>query len=1054
MGDRSGLLDRVLRRALVKLVSLGLRQGAAALPLALILPFYLCAVLSEFDVALLPPPPLPGVAILGAALMVFLLAGMPRVLPRLPRLRRLAWLENASGLPYQPLRTLAHLRVPTKGADGDPFRHAAVQFAEAQTSRMDLSRVVETDRRVSRRLFQASLAATLLASAAAVLSPERHVEWLALMLPARIAQMLPYASVKHLALQRVAVRVHPPAYAAWPPEEKVLGVPELQVLKGSRVELTASTREHLRTASLSSSAGTNLPAQVSGSDVFASFDVLAEQSLRIEGLGLKGEKWVSPSAANLKLIEDRRPHVALLQPPADMTAEETGRIPIQYSADDDFGLRRFELVLFRGKEESPMPLERLEGEPSSASGTYILELIQLQPKPGELIGIGVRAWDNDTVSGPKFGTSDIRFLEILSGDHEHRAKLEKLKAVWESLIQTLGLELPTTVAGMDGPGRLTAHQTIDARLRETSQYLGDVLGGIADDERMSADWIQILAVMKQDIETVNREKALFLAQNPEILGVPSSPRRSAEDEMKPGEGETPDLSPPPLFVQKVQPEVQELEEDVLLLDRFFDMQALTDAYTGFNDALHQQETLTDLLKQANLRDPKASAALERKLQELERTLASLYEKLMKTARQIPDELLNPEAMQSLKTAQLGDLMAQIREALRSGDSEKAQKLLAQLRDELQKLMTTVDSAQKGAQRMDEAQYEKAKSMYQSLEQLEKDQSQLRQETFEQSKAGQSGDARDAKVWIRQALEQIQRHLQSAEQSLSGMESAHGATDWTGRMRMSLENALALRAQLAEQLDRVAPRELLPPARSLEMALQGADQLTRWPPAEIQKADPPRKLASDVRDAEHVAKELVQFLQAPPETAPSPRVSSGREPQGEQGAPSGRSNGPGLTERQGRLAQSTGDLSKKLEELSGSVPFVGKNPSSKLGQAAEDMKSAQQALGRNGYSDALTPQDQAIQKIREAKGNLQQALNGMSSGAPGMSMPFPSAWPWGSRPSHQEGKYGAPTQKVQIPTSDQHKVPKEFREDLLEAMKEKYPDKYEKPVKKYYEELLK
>jgi hypothetical protein len=44
--------------------------------------------------------------------------------------------------------------------------------------------------------------------------------------------------------------------------------------------------------------------------------------------------------------------------------------------------------------------------------------------------------------------------------------------------------------------------------------------------------------------------------------------------------------------------------------------------------------------------------------------------------------------------------------------------------------------------------------------------------------------------------------------------------------------------------------------------------------------------------------------------------------------------------------------------------------------------------------------------------------------------------------------------VRIPGADEYRAPKEFRQDILDAMKRSAPADYKDMVKKYYEELVK
>lgn len=1014
-------VEAILSRALRGLLVVRLRLGIIGAPAAAVAGFYLLALLSVTVPNVLPPPPGPGILLLGVVGVTLAAATLPALLAVRSRRGRMKWIEQGCGLPYQPLRTLDGL--PQDAAEhhagfgpAASFQVAARAFALEQLSRIDLTLLFRRETALNRRLRPRLLLVPLVFLIAFALWPARHVEWLTMALPDGLARLLPRGTYRLLQIEEAHVRIHPPSYTHWPPTDAPLKDPALRVLKGTRIQLAASTNQILRSASLASTTGARIHAEPSDRHLESTFDVLFPHSLRIEALNRQGEKLVSKPILDLSLAEDGVPQVVLLHPAADMGVDDTARIQLQYSAEDDFGLRRFELVIWRGSEETVLPLERLEGESQSASGSYILDLVQLKPRPGELIGLQVRAWDNDTISGPKAGVSETRFLEILSADHRHKEHLDQLRVVWDNLIEALGLALPTAEPGPTAADRVSVHHTIDARVQDTIRYLGDALGRLANDPDIPSEWFQIFSVMRQDLESNNRRKREFLTRQADALGAGGR-------------------DPHPLFLRVVEPEILELEEDVLLLDRFFDLDALSTAYQGFQDALERQGSLTDILKQLDLKDSSAVARVEDKLRDLEAALGDLYRKLMETARQVPDEVLNREAMQSLETSDMSSLMGQIRDALGRGDMETAQRLLAELRDQLQKLMSTLDAAQKGGRQLSDADFARAREMYESIDRIEKEQVALREETFGSARQSGSRAGEDLRPWVRGKLEQIRKRLEEAEQRLSRLELSGQESQWTSSMRRAVENALANESEMRSQLDRVHLPELLPIARSLELASKGAEQTARDPRA------PGAEFHPGLAEAAENATDLVEALR---------RVEAEQ-----QNAPTGGGHPlEKLAGKQNRLAGETSELARRIQSFSEGTPFLGGSPSEKLDQAGEHMQGAEEALGQGSGKEAIVQEDQAIQKLREAKGGLQQALNGMSFGMSGLSMPFPSAWPWGQRPSDRDGRYGAPTQKVQIPTPDQHKVPKEFREDILEAMKEKYPERFEQPIRKYYEELLK
>jgi hypothetical protein len=80
------------------------------------------------------------------------------------------------------------------------------------------------------------------------------------------------------------------------------------------------------------------------------------------------------------------------------------------------------------------------------------------------------------------------------------------------------------------------------------------------------------------------------------------------------------------------------------------------------------------------------------------------------------------------------------------------------------------------------------------------------------------------------------------------------------------------------------------------------------------------------------------------------------------------------------------------------------------------------------------------------------LERSSKGGSGQ-LPLPLAG--GSQGGGREGPGGqASNRDVQIPQTDKNRAAPRFRQELLEAAKQKAPQNYEDAVRKYYEELIK
>jgi len=109
-------------------------------------------------------------------------------------------------------------------------------------------------------------------------------------------------------------------------------------------------------------------------------------------------------------------------------------------------------------------------------------------------------------------------------------------------------------------------------------------------------------------------------------------------------------------------------------------------------------------------------------------------------------------------------------------------------------------------------------------------------------------------------------------------------------------------------------------------------------------------------------------------------------------------------------------------------------------AAADIARGRDVLG------ALSQFEKAMQEM---------AKNGKGASGPGMPMPWgePQSEPQGE--GEQEGDDGLSSREhVEIPDAESSRGPQEFRKGLLDAMKQKAPDRYRERVKQYYEELVK
>jgi hypothetical protein len=167
----------------------------------------------------------------------------------------------------------------------------------------------------------------------------------------------------------------------------------------------------------------------------------------------------------------------------------------------------------------------------------------------------------------------------------------------------------------------------------------------------------------------------------------------------------------------------------------------------------------------------------------------------------------------------------------------------------------------------------------------------------------------------------------------------------------------------------------------------------------------------------------------------------------------------LREQQGEqraIKEGMQGVRDKLSEVGKKMPIFGPAHEQMLQEAQDGMAQAEERLGQGEPRGAQAGEAQALDKLSQFEKAMQEMAKGGKGGA-GSPMPMPWGEPQGQgdEPGGEEGDDGATSKEhVEIPDAESSRGPQEFRKNLLDAMKQKAPDKYQERVKQYYEELVK
>jgi hypothetical protein len=489
---------------------------------------------------------------------------------------------------------------------------------------------------------------------------------------------------------------------------------------------------------------------------------------------------------------------------------------------------------------------------------------------------------------------------------------------------------------------------------------------------------------------------------------------------------------------------QELEKAALYLEQLLDKQRAEDLVRLAKDLASKRRDLADLLEKYRAAPSEAAKQeLVARIQRMKERVKELLARMGEAAKGFNDEHMNQEALAELSKSQ--DLVSgldQIEKLLAQGDVEGAMKALDQMAG-------TMDQMLAGMQRTAGMPDENARALMkemlafkEQLEQVKGEQQKTADETQEIQKRYRDALAQRAK----QAEEKVRRLEKLAGEARRDVEAAQpGVTfraepeyDQSREALTDLERALGMKELQAafETSQRAAPAvERL--ARFLEEDVALSEHnpaFTRRDPAAVRDAQGRAREA--VPKAREIREELAKLF-------PDPRSVLGEGDQRKM---------EGLSRRQAELEQRAGELQRKLAELMQQAPVFPPNAAGQLGESRGHMGQAASQLGNKNPQRGHGEQELALDALERFRKGLEDAARkGQGGGQGGMGFPFPFADSGGQQ---ETGEGADPSrEKVKIPGAEAHKVPEEFRKDLLEAMKQGTPERYRGDVQRYYEELV-
>lgn len=748
-----------------------------------------------------------------------------------------------------------------------------------------------------------------------------------------------------------------------------------------------------------------------GASFRGSIKVDRSAQYEIEIVDRDGRALRDPVQQRIDVEPDLAPKAALRGPPDHAEVGAMQLVELGYSAEDDWGLSRIELVWQRNDnlvgrtalwESAPTK------SPPHAAGRHTWDIDRLDLEAGGRVAYWIEAVDNDTVSGPKRTRSQVRYLAVFSAEERHDRTLAVHRQLLESSLELLSDRLLMEASAPPSPrqrhGRARAFLALHARQASFSDGVRELGRQMSQDELVSPAIRRSIASMER------RLQGLLSAEKRHLGRFQGLERDTARRPISPKS-----LS---LLQRQNRGAVSEMERDALLLSSLLDEQRLQSIAGAAERLKSARKHLNELLQRyAKTRDPKLKREILAEIARMQRHLEKLASDLSRVQGTIPDEYLNAEAVQKLDVR--GDLR-QLRNMIEQGQLDQLEGALKALDDKLARMddLLQQNLSEFRAEHLTERERAYGRVLDQ-LHELENAQRRLarRTEKLNQRYRERGGQLlkNDVGPRLKEELTKVKRLARRIDElkqrPLDPYQNEQ--MERIGRWTKWLQEAVA-RTDLAPSLDM---------ARRIA---DGLDQLSDEMREDVMGMAAPWRRQQKTIEGLEQAHGLAQEIEADLDSL-YPSAETLLQPEERAELRRWREQQLGLKKRMQTLLQKKG----KPTGGAGDSQLLTPKQQAALRQSDDLMGDAAARLSRLQPQQAHGAQRAAADRLAEIRQQLQRARDPRGGAA-------------GQAPYRE---------RVEIPDARAFAPPKAFRQELLEAMKEAPPKGYEPVVEHYYRELV-
>lgn len=801
--------------------------------------------------------------------------------------------------------------------------------------------------------------------------------------------------------------LYPPHYTGLPTQSIQGG--NIDGLRGSTIRLEAATSKDVVKAKLMLDGAKEVPLKIDGRKLQGNLVLFQSQRYQIEVEDAQGFR-NSPIAYEIRVRPDGFPTVEILQPAEDLEVNGDEKLPLEFSARDDFGVQEAALSVRIGDRQEKIPIKLDGAKKLIPRQRFEWDVGRLGLKEGDEAIYNLEVQDNDTISGPKIGVSRTLKLRLKNLRGEHKQVADMIRDLSGRMVDLLAdhLEKPSGEKQTSAPE--AAHdKNFENKLGEMVKSIEDVMQRTEKDRLTDfATWSDLEA-LKRNLEFTKND---LLKREAEAAGEEKEKLRD-------------DIS-------------TELERMALLSEEIGKRMKAEELANSARDLMKSQERLMESLERLRSGDKNLDAVLKQ-LSEMAKQLSALQQALSQFASRLPDDFMNSEAMQGLNFSDMFSAMEEIRKKLAAGDIEGAMQLARELFNQMASMMAALMGAQQSAMSsgMGRMQGEMMRSANE-LQQIAREQ----QEVLVDTEAANKRTLSERENVLKEKLE---RFMSKADQELSRLAELFPDVEGGGPPREDALDEATVNNLVKEMIGRLLKKDF-----------SGFEEILGMAEKELGKRRS--------RDQEAKAKRAEAGLQGLKGDLDSLlRIPQAALTDGE------RAGLRGLERRQGTLKERTQELHEKLDSLFQLFPSLDPQITRNIKEAGGSMGKAQGRLGELDSQGAVPPERRALEQLSQSQQQLQNSMQQMAQRGQlgrmsvsrlfrmGRMLPSGELVPLPGMPQFPQfdvegGFTGLDTEKFRLPGKEDYKVPRSFREEILESLKQGVPRQMKEQIESYFKNL--